>query len=190
MNRAPVIAAFCIMLAACGFQLRGNFELPAEMADTYVSYAGGDGAMLRTVVRALNLNGIRVKRSAVDASAILHIPSAATSRRLLSKDSDGRPREYELTVTLNYRVTTPEGIDLILPAQVSRRSNIELNPVDPLGNSGDIARAVASLREDAVWDMLGRIAAAEALPAPVVDPGSNGNDTPESEPATLPENME
>ena len=168
MKRAPVIAALLLLLSAgaCGFQLRGDLSLPAEMASTYVDYDGGDGDMLRTVVRALTLSKVDIARSEAAAGAILHLPSAVVARRLLLKDVEGRPREYELTVTLQYSVTTPDGVVLVPAAKVERRSNLALDPSDPLGNAGDVARAVESLREDAVWDMLNRIAAAQSVPVP------------------------
>lgn len=154
------IACLALALSACGFQLRGELVFPAAMQSTFVEYSGADAGMLRAIVRALSLNDIAIARSETSASAILHLPSAAVARRVLLKDVEGRPREYELTITLKYHVTTPDGLTIVPAGEVERSTNLALDPSQPLANTGDIERAVESLRDDAVWEMLRRIAAA------------------------------
>lgn len=143
-----------LALASCGFQLRGDISLPPEMSAIYVSYRGGDSETLRTVVRALNLADVRIVTSLDEASAVLKLPVSAVSRRVLLKDTQGRAREYEIVVTLQYEVVTPEGVTLVPLGTVVRRTNVELDPVNPLAGAGDVERAVESLREEAVWQML------------------------------------
>lgn len=164
-----VLPALVMVLVstACGFQLRGNISLPPEMSATYVSYSGGDSEILRIVVRALNLADVRIVNNVTDASAILKLPVSAVRRRVLLKDTQGRAREYEIVVTLQYQVVTPEGAVLVPLGSVVRRTNVELDPVNPLAGAGDVERAVEALREEAVWQMLEQLNAPNNIVEPV-----------------------
>lgn len=161
MKKVSLIAAVSLfaVLAGCGFQLRGDVELPAAMAKTYIDYRASDADLRRSLARALSLSGATVVTSPEVASAVLRLHSAAVRRRVLAKDAAGRPREYEIEVTLRYDVIDPEGRQITPLQDVQRRSNLLLDPSDPLTNAGDVDYVVQSLREDAIWEMLRRIAA-------------------------------
>lgn len=157
-----IVALFTgLLLSACGFHLRGDLALPPEMQSTYIAYHGTDATLLRTVARALALSDAGVARDAESATAILSLPVAVVQQRVLAKDTEGRPREYEISVVLVFSVRTPEGLPLAPRQQVRQRANVVLDPTQPLANAGDVARAVEGLREEAVWDMLRRIGASE-----------------------------
>lgn len=160
MNRVSVIAVASLLavLAGCGFQLRGDVELPAAMATTYIDYRASDAELRRSLARALALSGASVVTRPENAGAVLRLHSAAVRRRVLAKDAAGRPREYEIEVTLRYDVLDPDGRQITPLQDVERRSNLLLDPSDPLKNAGDVAYVVQSLREDAIWEMLRRIA--------------------------------
>lgn len=172
MRVFAAVSAF-LLLSACGFHLRGDLALPAGMQSTFISYTGTDAGLRRSVARALALTGAGMARSPATATAILSLPVAAVQRRVLSKDTEGRPREYEISVVLAFGVRTPDGVVLVPSQQVQRRATVVLDPEQPLANAGDVERAVASLREEAVWDMLRRIEAGNA--AMPVESGSDGS---------------
>lgn len=159
--RRVFAAGLLLTLTACGFQLRQDFSFPPAMQATYVRYQGADGETLRAVVRALSLSDVPVVDSKAEATAILDIPSSIIRRRVTLKDTQGRPREYEVAVALRYSVQLPDGRFIVPSDEVTRRMNIELDPSDPLSRAGDLERAVESLREQVIWDMLQQISAAE-----------------------------
>lgn len=170
------LALLVLSLTACGFHLRNDFALPPVMHDTFIQYAGSDGELMRAVARALNLSGVNVVQDPAAASAVLALDTAAVQRRVLLKDLTGRPREYEIAVNIAYRVLDPQGQVLFPAGSVTRQTNLVLDPSDPLASQGDIERAVQSLQEDAIWDMLRRIAVAEVrlpeeTPAPEPETG-------------------
>lgn len=177
MRRLPVLL-LPLLLVACGFQLRGDVSLPAEMERTYVATQGIDAGLLRTVARALTLSGAGIERHPERASAILSMPGSGVRLRVLARDAQGRAREYEIAAVLRYTVRTPEGATIVPTQEVKQYGNVVLDPSEPLANAGEVDRAVAALREQAVWDMLERIAAT-ARPVPV---NGDANDAAEPGP--------
>lgn len=181
-RRLPAVL-LSLALAACGFQLRGDVSLPAAMESTYIVTQGMDARLLRTVARALTLSGAGIARHPEQASAILSMPGSSVQRRVLARDAQGQPREYEIAAVLRYTVRTADGGVIVPLQQVEQYGNVVLDPSEPLANAGEVERAVAALREQAVWDMLERIAAS-AKPVPVngSDAGAPGNDPAGPEP--------
>lgn len=157
--RISIILAFAVSVAGCAFQLQDSVDLPRVMQTSYVNYSGTDQHMLRSVARALSLAGVRVSDTPENASAFLDILSAGAQRRVLLKDFAGRARETELIMWISYRLRSPDGGTLMDVETVRRRTTVVLEPADPLSSSGEVASAAESLREEAVWDMLRRIAA-------------------------------
>lgn len=152
------------LLAGCGFQLRGDTTLPPEMQVTYIDYRGSDGELLRATARALAINGVEIAPTREQAGSVLQILSAAAPRRVLARDAQGRPQEYEIRVVLAFKVLDAEGNERLPAQEVSRQTNLLLDPVDPLSNQSEVNYAVEAMREDAIWEMLRRISAA-AMPA-------------------------
>lgn len=161
--RISVILVFAISVAGCAFQLKGSVDLPPLMQATYINYSGTDKQMLRSVARALSLADVKVLNDPEGATAFLDILSAGAQQRVLLKDFAGRARETELIMWISYRLRSPGGGTLMDVETVRRRTTVVLEPADPLSSSGEVASAAESLREEAVWDMLRRIAASAEM---------------------------
>lgn len=92
-------------VSACGFHLRGAFELPAEMSSVYISSAS-TSALLLDLKQILETNGSTIATDATVATATIKIEKEQTAQRVLSVDSSGRAREYELKYTVVYSLST------------------------------------------------------------------------------------
>ena len=94
------------MLSACGFHLRGAFQLPDEMSSVYLSAKNRNSELLQDLQRTLKTNGSVVVDDATKATASLKIISEKQSQRVISVDSHGRASEYELKFEVMYSLTT------------------------------------------------------------------------------------
>ena len=157
------VALLVILLtSACGFHLRGAnlVPLPDEMKATYIEYSGGDTDIRRAAAQALVFNGAQVVSSADRASATLKLLKAATSREILSRDRNGRPQEYAITVNLKFGVVGEDGSALIEPTEVSAETVLALDTTDPLASRSELEATTESLRNDAVMQMIRAISTA------------------------------
>ena len=151
-----------LLLAACGFHLRGALDLPAAMDRTYIEYSGSDIEIRQQVARQLVANGVSVESSPESATAILQIPSSTVSRKVLSKNIEGRPQEYRVQVELAFLLLDSDGNILFEKDSVSRETVLALDPNDPLGARVSVEESAATLRADAVRDMLQQLAASKS----------------------------
>ncbi len=92
------------MLAACGFQLRTQPNIPLEMSRTYIAADDSYSLFYRTFRDELLKAGVEVVSSRADATAIFSILADHTDQRVLSVSAQNLPREFEVYYTIHYSV--------------------------------------------------------------------------------------
>jgi LPS-assembly lipoprotein len=105
--RLTLILLFCGLLGACGFKLRGSADLPAHqlpfatlaltLAPTSEFYA-----QLKRNIEASSA-GTRVV-DASEAEAILTVLSDTSQKNILSLNTSGRVREFQLVRSFTFKV--------------------------------------------------------------------------------------
>ena len=114
------LLSFSLLLNACGFQLRENAELPAEMQNTQLLVADENSQLARRVRVQLEQAGVKFVDQQ-NATAILEIPKNEVLTEVLSIGDNARVREYRVTHTVQFRLTDPQGKELV-PLQTMRQS--------------------------------------------------------------------
>jgi len=109
-----------LLLNACGFQLRENAELPAEMQNTQLLVADENSQLARRVRVQLEQAGVKFVDQQ-NATAILEIPKNEVLTEVLSIGDNARVREYRVTHTVQFRLMDPQGKELV-PLQTIRQS--------------------------------------------------------------------
>jgi len=94
------------LLSACGFHLRGDYDVPEEISTLSLTSYDQYSSFTRIVTRQLRMNEINLVTPASDVANI-HLISEGTSERTLSLYQTTRAAEKELTLRASYRVTIP-----------------------------------------------------------------------------------
>lgn len=95
-----------MLLAGCGFQLRGAAQVPPEMARTYIDTQDRHSLFYRRLRDSLRNAGVVVVDSPLDATATFSILSDIPGQRVLSVSARNVPREFEVFYTVFYSVRT------------------------------------------------------------------------------------
>ncbi|MEZ5585333.1 MAG: LPS assembly lipoprotein LptE [Candidatus Competibacteraceae bacterium] len=147
-----VLGLLMSMLAGCGFQLRGQADLPPEMAVTYINTGRSPtappsplGFALR---QALEANGIMVTTDPAQAQANLVVLREDVRRRTLAAGPRGETREYTLTYTVDYTVTLADGSSLLDRESVSLSRDLLYAESDVLGREAGEDIILNDLRAD------------------------------------------
>ena len=93
-----------LQLTACGFQLRGAFELPAALSSVYID-SRSSTPLLQDLKLILKTNGSSVVDDATAATSTIKIEKEESLQRVISVDSSGRAREYELSYKITFSVS-------------------------------------------------------------------------------------
>ena len=151
-------ALLCVLVAGCGFQLRGTADVPFE--SLYVPQsAGGIGLELKRSIQA----GTRAK--VVDdprqAAAILEFTEETRLKEILSLTGQGRVREYLLRYRVGFRVHDGKGRDFVPPTTVKLLRDISFNDADVLAKESEEQLLYRDMQTDMVQQIMRRLAAAQ-----------------------------
>ena len=151
-----VIAA--LLLAGCGFKLRGTADVPFETV--YVPGATGGIALdLKRNIQA----GTRAK--VVDdpkvAEAILQFTEEARDKEILSLTGTGRVREYTLRYRVGFRLHDGKGADYIPQSSIQISRDITFNDAEILAKESEEGLLFRDMQTDMVQQIMRRLAAAQ-----------------------------
>lgn len=97
-----------VLAGGCGFHVRGDADLPPEMARTYIAADSKHSVFYRKLTNALRTSGVDVVDSPGNATAIFTILADTTGQRVVSVSARNVPREYEVWYTVEYELISGE----------------------------------------------------------------------------------
>lgn len=104
--RLAALAAGLMLLAGCGFHLRGALDLGPELARVHIT--GGDREMVGRLSESLRQRGVVIADSAHQA-AVIEVSGRGFERAALTTDSRGRASAYEIRYRVAFSVTGAAG---------------------------------------------------------------------------------
>ena len=164
-------AVLCILLAACGFQVRGAYSLPIERLHIALANSSELYAQIKRNVEAGSAT--RVVANASDAEASLVVLADAPQKNILSLSAAGRVREFELVRTFSFRVADKACADLIAPSRIVLRRELTFSDDQVLSKEAEELLLWKDMQNDLVQQLMRRLAAAK----PNVAPASTANPT-------------
>ena len=156
-----LVVALCAALAACGFRLRGQQTFPFETIS--VPSQSPLGVQLQRNIAAAS-ERTKVVPSVTDADAVLSVLTEQQEKVILSLNSQGQVREYQLRYRVVFRVSNPKGGDFIAPTAMLLTRDITFNNA-VLAKEAEEAQLYQEMRADMVQQIMRRLAAAKPIPA-------------------------
>ncbi len=118
--KKSVIVLIALLLSACGYHLRGAFELPAGMKNIFLE--GGSAPLQSEFKKAMELSSIPIAASAETAGIVIRIFDESSQRRVLSLAATGVANDFELGYQMEYEIV--DGKDNVLmprqPLEIKR----------------------------------------------------------------------
>ncbi len=159
------IVVATLLLSACGFHLRGAYSLPFDTL--YINHP--ESSELRAVIKR-NIEAstqTRVVGEATEAQAILNILSDAPVKKILSLNSAGRVREYQLTRTFIFKVGNAKGGDFLPQSSIAISREMTFDDAAVLSKEAEEVLLWRDIQNDLVQQLLRRLAAVKPQPAPI-----------------------
>ena len=156
MKLAASVLAF-LLLAACGFQLRGTASLPFETIHV-PNATSGIALDLKRNIRSGT--GTRVLDEAKGAEAQLQFSEESRQKEILSLTAAGRVSEYRLIYRVRFRVSDGKGIDFLPPSTVTLTRDMTFEDSQVLAKEGEEQLLFRDMQLDMVQQIMRRIATA------------------------------
>jgi LPS-assembly lipoprotein len=162
MGRALLVALLAALVAAgCGFKLRGQQEFPFDTIS--VPVVTPLGIDLRRNIAAASEKTV-VTQQVTGADAVLTVLAEQQEKVILSLNTQGRVREFQLRYRVAYRVSSPKGLDYVPPTSIVLTRDITFND-QVLAKEAEEAQLYAEMRADMVQAIIRRLSRAKPVPA-------------------------
>ncbi|TNF99606.1 MAG: hypothetical protein EP297_05285 [Gammaproteobacteria bacterium] len=155
------LSAFTVIffLTGCGFQMRGDWNLPPSMQNTVIS-----GNYTRDMYDELKRNfqsasATLSKDPSSSVSAKLRIHEDRSDRRIMSVDVTGKALEYELYYILRFDVVRPDGVQIVPMQRIVLTRNYLFEDTQVIGSSREENLLKIDLRKDVARDLMRRLQA-------------------------------
>ncbi len=96
-----------LLISGCGFQLRGNIDLPSELKQIAV-VSENYSDLVNNLNQSLSNSDIQVVNKSDKSLYRVKIISEVFNRRQLSINISGRVNEYELIYNVTYQISSPD----------------------------------------------------------------------------------
>jgi len=147
-----------LLLAGCGFRLRGTAEVPFETL--YVpSATSGIALDLKRNIQAGTK--ARVVDDPSKADAVLQFTEETRQKEILSLTGTGRVREFQLRYRVGFRVHDGKGADYVPPSTIELTRDVTFNDAEILAKEQEEQLLFRDMQVDMVQQILRRLAAAK-----------------------------
>jgi LPS-assembly lipoprotein len=148
---AALLAAAALVVAGCGWQLRGDYDMPAAITPIGVENSGIGTELRRNLQRMDALGG--------DPASRIEILEENEDRRVVSVDQDGKVNEYEINYRVRWQLVGDSNSDmgqriLIPPQTLQSARTYDFNAASVLSKSEEREARVEEMRSDMVQQIL------------------------------------
>lgn len=154
-----------MLLAGCGFRLRGTADVPFETIHVPGATAGIALDLKRNIESGTRA---RVVDDPKAAQALLQVTEEARSREILSLTSAGRVREFQLRYRVGFRVHDGKGGEFVPVSVIQLTRDMTYSDAEILAKEQEEQLLFRDMRTDMVQQILRRLATAKP-PAPRVE---------------------
>jgi LPS-assembly lipoprotein len=139
-------------IAACGFHLRGAYELPEHLSPLYLDKDSMSLLLYKELRSTLRASGAELTDDETTAASVLEISQEQKTRDVISVDTLGRAREYRLIYRLAFTLQA-SGETVIDRSNIQLTRNLLFNPEAVLG----VTEEMENIYRDMVRDSTGQI---------------------------------
>ncbi len=161
MRAIKLFVTFCLvgLLTACGFQLRGDYALPFQTMSIALAPSSELYAQLKRSIEASSPT--RIVDDPKEAEANLIVLGDRNEKVILTLNSAGRAREYDLVRTFSFKVSSANNADYIPPSQIVLRRDMTFNDDLVLSKESEEALLWRDIQKDLIQQLLRRLATAK-----------------------------
>jgi LPS-assembly lipoprotein len=154
-----------VLLAGCGFQLRGTADVPFQTIHVASATSGIALELKRQIQAGTSAKVLDEPRG---ADAILLLTQEVREKEILSLTGTGRVREFRLNYRVGFRVHDGKGSDYLPANTIVLTRDITFNDSEVLAKEAEEALLFRDMQTDMVQQIMRRIASARK-PVPRVN---------------------
>jgi len=132
-----LVALCCLLLTACGFQLRGGGKVPPAMSRTHLVLPDENGDLARALRPLLETNGVELVGADTEDAATLAVSTDNMQRDILTVGRQARVNEFRLHYVVRFSANDAEGKPLLAERTLELNRDYTFNEANVLGKSNE-----------------------------------------------------
>lgn len=179
------------LLAACGFHLRNQSELPSALQPIYIGGAASGGQLGAALRYQLNNSDTSLTNNTAKANYRLMLLNEGHEQRIISLDRRGLAAEYGLISKIEFELLDRNNQRVLGPITLQELRTVTNNPDNALTTSQEILLVQTDIYKALAGQLVRRLGAyANHMPVPstsapaAAEPAATLPDTPK--PSTAP----
>ena len=158
VSRASIaLGLLALLLAGCGFQMKGAVQLPAGVKRIYVATSDELSPFSVEIGRALAAAGATQAASASEADVVVRVLQDRTGRRVLSVSARNTPQAYQVYYALRYSIERGDQ-QVVAPQEIELSRSYSFSESDLLAKDREEAILRQALARDLADLVLRRLA--------------------------------
>ncbi len=135
--------------------------LAPPLQNLYLQTTDPYGQLAKNLRLYLKMSGVHLTSIQAEATSILEILSENTSEQLINISGTQTTRQYNLTLTVNYRVTDNRGNIVVETQTATETRPLTINANQMLSGSNQAVSLYQQMRQAIVYDIVSRLASRE-----------------------------
>lgn len=164
MKQPALIFALCMLLAACGFHLRGDARMPFDKL--YIQAANPASPLALELRRNLEVNHVTLAKTAALSDVILSIESDVPGKQILTTGGSGRVSEFQLRYRVSFRVYDSENREWLPADEIRLSRDFSYDDAQILAKEAEEALLYQNMRSDMAQQIIRRLTHAKPVSPP------------------------
>lgn len=160
--RLIVAAALTLALGACGFKLRGDVVLPAEIRQLRLDMADSGPPIRRDLAAALERGGVTLMPPDATDVAVMRVPVNTAFTEALTISEQARVREYAVRHQVVFELLAADGRVLLPQQEIVLQRDFVFDETDALGVAGQEEALRRDMEREMIRAILRRVESIDA----------------------------
>lgn len=160
MKTRSLFILLCLLISClngCGFHLRGATPLSEPLQRIYIKSQKPYGELAQNLRQYFKTSGAYVADTPQGASAVLNIINEVTGQQLLAVSGTQQTRQYNLSLSVTFQLTSPSGVALTSPETLTQARTLPINAGEILSGSNQATALYQQMRRAIVFDIMNRL---------------------------------
>ncbi len=155
------ILCFILLNTGCGFHPRGSVPFAPELQRVYLKTPSPYSELTNNLRDYLEMSGVYLADTPTQANTILEIVAENMVQELLGVSGSQQTRQYKLTLSVTFQVTSPTDVILVSRETLSQSRILPINSGEVLAGSNQAAALYQQMRRAIVFDIMNRLSSRE-----------------------------
>ncbi|HTI96748.1 MAG TPA: LPS assembly lipoprotein LptE [Rudaea sp.] len=157
MLRIAALAAVVLMLCACGFQLRGEAKLPADLQRVHVAVSDAFSPLKRDVEAALTRSGATIESASGEHIAEITLSAVSLAPVVRSVGANATVNEFSMVYHVELGIQGSDGKALLTSQVIEHSRDYTFDQTQAIGNNAEQDEIKKGMERDMVQAIMFKI---------------------------------